>query len=118
MLDVGNYGNHHRSQRQHSTDGTNDYLSPAPLQTSSSSHYYKQQSIGLSRSITLPESQHHSRRSPSYNISHRQINNDNDIHPDGIKNYFIYYLMIYSINIDRHHARHRQPSVETVRYNK
>ncbi|CAF0813168.1 unnamed protein product [Rotaria sordida] len=91
----GNYDNQHRLQRhQHPTDGTNDYMSPS-LPTQSSSHVY-QQNYGLSRSAALPESHHHSRRSNSYTMSNRQMNNENDIHED------------------RHHGRHRQQSIETT----
>ncbi|CAF0828367.1 unnamed protein product [Rotaria sordida] len=91
----GNYDNQHRLQRhQHPTDGTNDYNSPS-LPPQSSSNVY-QQNYGLSRSAALPESHHHSRRSNSYTMSNRQMNNENDIHED------------------RHHGRHRQQSIETT----
>ncbi|CAF4064379.1 unnamed protein product [Rotaria sp. Silwood2] len=94
---MGNYDNQYRSQRQHPADGTNDYMTPSlPSQSSSSSHLY-QQNYGLSRSVTIPESQHQSRRSNSYTMSNRQMNdNEADIHED------------------RHHGRHRRPSVETT----
>ncbi|CAF2572071.1 unnamed protein product [Rotaria sp. Silwood2] len=94
---MGNYDNQYRSQRQHPADGTNDYMTPSlPSQSSSSSHLY-QQNYGLSRSVTVPESQHQSRRSNSYTMSNRQMNdNEADIHED------------------RHHGRHRRPSVETT----
>jgi len=118
---MGNYDDQHRFQRQHSPDRTNDYTSQPPRPTttslsSSSSHLY-QQNYGLSRSITLPESQNNSRHSNSYNTSIRQMHNDNDLQHDGIKTNFVF-VIVYSfvIYIDRHRgSRRRQPSVETAR---
>jgi hypothetical protein len=85
---MGNYDDQHRFQRQHSPDRTNDYISQPPPP---SSHSY-QQTYGLSRSVTLPESQHNSRRSNNYNIPNRQTYNDNDMQHDGIKKHFILFL--------------------------
>ncbi|CAF0998589.1 unnamed protein product [Rotaria sp. Silwood1] len=92
---IGNYDNQHRLQRQHPIDGTNGYISPTLPPQSSSSQVY-QQNYGLSRTITIPETQHQSRRSNSYTMPNRQMNNEDDIHED------------------RHHGRHRRPSVETT----
>jgi hypothetical protein len=86
FLDIGNYDNQYRLPRQHSPDRSNDYMSPPPPQPSSSSSHLYQQNYGLSRSVTLPESQHNSRRSNSYNMSVRQTKNDTDMQQhDGMK---------------------------------
>ncbi|CAF1217632.1 unnamed protein product [Adineta steineri] len=89
--DIGNYDNQHRSQRQRSPDRGTDYMS-SPLGTSSPNLY--QQNYGLNRSVTIPESEHHSRRSNSYNVSSKHMNNDDDMQHD-----------------DR---RHRRSSIETA----
>ncbi len=89
ILDLGNYDDQHRLSRQHPTDRANDYMSQPPPPTtsssSSSSHLY-QPNYGLSRSVTLPESQHHSRRTNSYNMPARSMHNDHGIQQDGRKN--------------------------------
>lgn len=77
------YENQHRSQRQYLMDGTNDYMpQQMPTQSASSSHIY-QQNQNLSRAVALPESQHGSRRSNSYNLPNRQMQNDMDGQHDG-----------------------------------
>jgi hypothetical protein len=90
-----NYDDQYRVQRQHSPDRTNDYTSQ-PVPTSSSSNLY-QQNYGLSRSVTLSESQQHSRRSNNYNMPIRQMQNDPDMQQDGMKNIlFLFYNLLYS----------------------
>jgi hypothetical protein len=84
-----------------------------PTSSSSSSHLY-QQTYGLSRSVTLPESQHQSRRSNSYSMSVRQMNNDDDMQHDGKMKQSSSQGIAYLI-ADRHHGRQRRPSVETAR---
>ena len=74
-----NYEDQHRSSRQHSPERTHDYISQPPTTSSSSSRLY-QQNYTLSRSVTLPETSHQSRRSNSYNMPIRQ---DHDIQHDG-----------------------------------
>ena len=69
-------------------DRANDYMSaPPPGSTNPSSNSYSQ-NYGLSRSVTLPESQHQSRRSHSYNIPTRPMGNENDMQQDGERNIF------------------------------
>lgn len=88
-LDFANYDDQPRLPRQHSMDRANDYMSaPPPGPTNSSSNSYSQ-NYGLSRSVTLPESQHQSRRSHSYNIPTRPMGNENDMQQDGERNSFI-----------------------------
>lgn len=89
-VDMNNYEQHHpRGQRHNSTDGILDYMSPgqtpvtSQLPPSGSSSHLYQQNYGLSRSVTLPESQHQSRRSNSYNMSIRHLNNEDDLQQDG-----------------------------------
>lgn len=54
-----------------------------PTGSASTSHLY-QQNYGLSRSVSVvPESQHHSRRSNSYNMPIRQMSHDEDLQIDG-----------------------------------
>lgn len=63
---------------------------PAPTTTansSSSSHMYSQ-NYGLSRSVTVPDSQHQSRRSHSYNMSSRTMPNDGEMQQEGKEDYF------------------------------
>jgi hypothetical protein len=86
-LDIGNYDNQQRLQRQRSPDRANGYMSP-PLTSSSPTLY--QQNYALSRSVTLPEPEHNSRRSNSYNVPSRHTNNDDDMQHDGktIPHYF------------------------------
>ncbi len=86
-LDIGNYDNQQRLQRQRSPDRANGYMSP-PLTSSSPTLY--QQNYALSRSVTLPEPEQNSRRSNSYNVPNRHTNNDDDMQHDGktIPHYF------------------------------
>ncbi len=69
-------------------DRANDYISPPQPQPTSSSSLLYQQNYGLSRSVTLPEAQHNTRRSNSYNMPLRQMHNDHEIQHDGMKNSF------------------------------
>ena len=117
LSDFGKYDDQHRAPRQHSIDRGNGYMSPPlqpPTTSSSASHLY-QQNYGLSRSVTLPESQHQSRRANSYNMPSRQIHNDNETQHDGRKKSFSLIFYSFLMSIDRHHGRHRRPSVETTR---
>lgn len=91
-----NYDAPPRMQRHHSADGLIDYKvqqgpptvqnhqlpPPGPSHSSSASHLY-QQPYALSRSVTLPESQHQSRRSTSYSMSMRHSNHEDEVHRDG-----------------------------------
>ena len=71
-------------------DRANDYMSQQPPPSASSSAaYYQQQNYGLSRSVTLPEPQHNSRRTNSYNMPLRQMHNDGEIQHDGMANPFL-----------------------------
>ena len=93
-----NYDPPPRMQRHHSSDGTLDYKTPqtsqssmsnqlppaGPSHSSSASHLY-QQTYGMSRSVTIPEPQHQSRRSNSYNISNRHMNQDDEIYHENGK---------------------------------
>ncbi|CAF1399334.1 unnamed protein product [Adineta ricciae] len=92
--DLGSYDHHHRLPKQRSPERSNDY---APPSTALSSPALHQQNYNLSRSTTLPDSDHQSRRSNSYHVSNRHMNNDDDAQHD-----------------DRHQHRHRRPSVETA----
>ena len=56
---------------------------PPPTANSSSSSHLYSQNYGLSRSVAVPESQHQSRRSHSYNMSTRTMANDGDMHQEG-----------------------------------
>ncbi len=103
MSDFGNYDDQHRLPRQHSIDRANDYMSqqqqqpPLPPQSASSSSMYYQQNYGLSRSVTLPEPQHNSRRSNSYNIQLRQMHNDDEMQHDGMRNLFLFHIFYSSV---------------------
>ena len=70
-----------RLSRQHSPERSMDHLSHP--QTSSSSSRLYQQNFSLSRSVTLPETQHQSRRSNSYNVPVRASHHENDYQQDG-----------------------------------
>jgi hypothetical protein len=59
--------------------------------SSSSAHLYNQQNYGLTRSVTLPDSQHHSRRTNTYNTPNRPMHNDTEQH-DGIKKILCFYF--------------------------
>ncbi len=96
ISDLGNYDDQHRLPRHHSIDRTNDYMtqSQPPTSSSSSSHLY-QQNYGISRSVTLPESQNNSRRTNSYSIPMRQMHNDHEMQHDGMKKKFYFKFCIF-----------------------
>lgn len=82
-VDFGNYDDQSRLPRQNSIDRTNDYMSASSSGPPNSSSNLYSQNYGLSRSVTLPESQHQSRRSHSYNIPTRSMGNESDMQQEG-----------------------------------